>query len=304
MDRKTVLGRCALRLFPALSVALSGCGVGAGPSHRPLPTLTVRETTANPLALVPISIAQRLGLFRQQGIAVREVASKAAPVSLGSVGQRWPIVGVLAQGIDGFIVAPEPDPGFRLAALNQVPVAYPKNDPDLALAFRTLMHIHQVQDYLLEPLNLRTLINLWKSGHMPYVVANTALWHHLKGLNRSTTALAALSASMGPMPSIVIAGRASTLPQFLAALNLSLWYIETHAPKTLLPLLPHRLRTPTTTFFLQLADRYQWFPATTVPIRQNYQRGLTFWHMAGLRWPSYERAVDTRPSLTALSLTP
>ncbi len=286
-----------------LGLGLSACGAQSN-THERATTITVNIGRTGPLAQIPLDLAQSLGLFHQQGIQVLISQHPPSDIVIGPAGRRWPIYGVIGQGINGLVVSPEPDPGFRLAGLEQVPIAYPQSQPSLAWAFRGLMRTHAVRDTLLEPLGTEAIIRLWQAHHLAYVLVDAALWQRLHRTDPSATLLAVLSASMGPTPTVTVSGQNRSLPQFLAALNLSLWYLTTHRPKNILPLLPRCLRTPQTRLFIQLAERYQWYAASTVPTRQDYQRGVLFWRTLGVKWPDYYRAVDTRPSLVALSLTP
>jgi hypothetical protein len=286
-----------------LMLSLSACGPIRSRTA-PLAVVRVHFDSQSALAEIPLAVANRLGLFRQQGITVQAGTADRSAITIGPAGHAWPITGVLTQGLDGLVAAPHADPGFRLAALRQVPIAYTRGDRALAFTFQIVMHQHQIDDYMLEPLDVKEVMTLFTRGHLPYVLVEATLWARLASGQPDAHILAALSAASGPIPSIVVTGSDGALPNFLAALNLSLWYIETEPAVTVWNQLPPRLHTHEILTVLQLADRYQWFSPSTVPDRQRYQRGQALWSALGHPWPSYYRAVNARPALTALSLTP
>jgi hypothetical protein len=298
-------GTRAMRLpgLVLLALGLGACGVPSAKTSS-TPRLSVHIAESSRFAALPVDLSQALGFFRQQGIRLQQTSAHRASLTVGPIGGRWPVVGIVNRGLDGFVLGAVKDPGFRLTALNQVPVAYPKNDPALALAFRALMRIHHVTDFLLEPLTPTHMLRLWQSGHLPYVVANAALRYHLLRSDPQGVTLVVLSATTGPMPSLVVSGRSHVLPQFLAGLNLALWYLETHTPQQVWSILPPRLRTAQSLSFIEEADRHHWFSPTTVPSHRDYDRARAFWQNVGVHWPTYYRAVDMQPSLIALSLTP
>ena len=210
--------------------------------------------------------------------------------------------GVVSLGAGAAILAPRADPGFRLAGLNQVPVVYPRESPGLTGLFQGVMALHDISPPWLVPLAESRILTLWKEGLLPYVLANSSLWYRLSRLRRSTRVLAVLAASTGPIPTSVVYGHGPKLPPFLAALNLSLWYLRTHSPATIAkniasPALP-------VAWEVAMAQRYHWLAPATMPTRSAYERGRAFWINAGIAWPAYGDGVARRPSLIALTLTP
>lgn len=293
----------ALSAILASLLGLTACGPNTA-NHATLDPVSVKVATSAALAQIPLELAQDLGFFRQQGIAVTSSPAADASITIANAGQHWPIVAAIGQGADGFVVGPRADPGFRLAALTDVPIAYPAHDQSLAVLVTAVMTLHGLPKPMLDPLSVKQITRLWRNRHVPYLVANASLWHELLAIDPKAKPLAVLSASTGPIPDWVIYSHSKDLPAFLAAVNLSLWYISTHTPASIVDALSPSQRHPDTRWLITLAERYQWYSPSTVIPKTRYERGQRFWALTGITWPHYIRAVDSAPAVTALSITP
>ncbi len=288
-------------LLAGAAIGVSACGVHRPPSPR-MEAVVIHIAPSQSLAALCVRLGQNLGFFAQEGIRVVEGSSHRADIRILPAGSRWPIRGVISLGAEAAIVAPRRDPGFRLAGLNQVPVVYPGEYPTLTGIFEGVMALHDISHPWLVPLAESRILTLWKEGLLPYVLANSSLWYRLLRLRRSARVLAVLAASTGPIPTSVVNGRGPKLPPFLAALNLSLWYLRTHSPATIAKSVSST-GLPVT-WEVATAQRYHWLAPASLPTRSTYERGRAFWMNAGIAWPAYRDGVRRHPSLIALTLTP
>lgn len=291
-------------LFAGIAVGISACGVRHPAGQRPK-AVVIYIAQGQGLARLSVRLGQKLGFFAQQGVRVVEGSSHRATIRILSAGSHWPISGVVSLGAEAAIIAPRADPGFRLAGLNQVPVAFMRERPALAGLFEGIMALHNISHPWLVPLAESRILSLWKQDRLPYVLVSSSLWYHLLHLRPSARVQAVMSASTGPIPTSVVCGHGSKLPAFLAALNLSLWYLRTHSPAVIARSIGGRpsLALPLRWEVAQ-AQRYHWIAPVTLPTLNAYERGRAFWLNVGITWPVYDYGVTRHPSLTALDLTP
>lgn len=249
---------------------------------------------------VPFRLAERLGFFRQEGVSVRIISAPAA-LRLTPGGTSWPIVGVVGSRPDAFVVSAADDPGFRLAWLAGLPLAYPRGDSALAAWAKSVLSLHEISPASLDPLSPREIELLWTSGHLPYLLADAPTWLRLSPPPAPIRPAAALGASTGPGMAWVLTGHGPEVPRILAALNLALWYLHTHSPQTVASVFRGNRALKA---LIAVADRYGLYAASTYPTRQDYERSRRLALFDGRSWPPYERAVDRIPAVHALALTP
>jgi hypothetical protein len=269
------------------------------PGRPALPTVTIEVPQNAGVFRLPFQIGERLGFFRQAGIAVRLVREKAA-LRLSPVGSSWPILGVVGSRPDAFVISPVDDPGFRLAWLSGVPVAYPAGQEMLTVWAKAVWTMHNVEPAALDPLSASEIGQLWAMGHLPYLLTDVETWLGLNPPPAAVRPAAALGASTGPIFTWVITGRAPEAPRVLAALNMALWYLANHSPKAAAEV----VRAPRLRRLLAITDRYHLLAPSTYPILLDYERARKLARLVGDAWPPYDRAVDTAPAIQALALTP
>lgn len=283
-------------------VALASAALWARPRPRrpSVPVVAVEVPRDAGVFRVPFRLAEQLGFFRQEGIAVRLTTDPAA-LRLVPAGTAWPIIGVVGSRPDAFVVSSIDDPGFRLAWLAGVPLAYPRADGALAAWAKAVLALHGVSPAALDPLSSREIALLWATGHLPYLLADAATWLRLTPPPAPLRPAAALGASTGPAMTWVMAGRRQAAPQVLAALNLSLWYLQNHPPRAVARILkaPRSFQR-----VIAVAERYHFYAPSTYPTRPDYERTRRLAALLGRAWRPYDRAVDTRPAVSALALTP
>lgn len=267
----------------------------------PPPPLTVGIAPQHPVMNLPVYLAERI-----QPSAFR-LASGAEPNALriGPAGSAWPILGVVAQRSDAVLIAPEPDPHFRLAQLNQLPVAYEKGRPLLLHTTELVLHLHRVNARL-EALSPPHLDQLWRLGTLPFAVVDLPTLVELSALKKTTTVLAPLAASTGPVTAWVMTGSPANAEGVLHAINLSLWYLKSHSTTRVGEVLngADGLSAVQWQRLAELGQKYRIWPGSTLPQSQLYQRLKRL--EANLApqspWPPYAQAVDTAAALKALSL--
>lgn len=288
----------------AATLALTGCG-----QRRPSPrakrhdaVLTLHISVPGTLAATPVKVAQALGFFHQEHLDVQEVP-RNAELTVELAGSRWPIDGYLGMRPDVVLVSPIPDPHFRLSALNHLPmVITPAVAAVQPMAAKILMAHHAAASRW-STMSYAQMKSLWKNHHLPWALVSLQQAAELQSINSGTVILAWLGASTGPIPHVVVAGEApkAQLVHFLRALNLALWYLNTTPAAQVSQMLsPSPQGTAAFTQVLSAARHYQYWPATTFPDSQSFQRARTDWFPT---WPSYTEAVHPAAGRQALADT-
>ncbi len=286
----------------AAALVLTGCGQRtASPSpSRHDPVLTLHISVPGTLAATPVKVAETLGFFRHEHLDVKEVA-RHAQLMIQLAGSQWPVDGYLGVRPDMVLVSPIPDPHFRLRALNNLPmVLTPVVAPSQPLAVKILM-AHHAAISRWSTMPFTDVESLWKRHHLPWALVSLQQAADLQSLNSATAILAWLGASTGPIPHVVVAGEApkAQLTHFLRALNLALWYLNTTPAADVSQTLSLSAKPDTSlTRELAAARHYQYWPATTFPDSQSFERARRDWYPT---WPSYSQGVNPVPGRQALA---
>ena len=284
-----------------LAGSLSGCG---GPQRQAVPpsypVIRVHIAPNAGLSELPLTIAQKLGFLAHEHVQVQWRPANESGVDIGPAGSAWPLVGYLSIRPDLILVAPNPDPAFRLRSLDHLPLAASQataSERSLAEKILAMHHAH-LSHWSVMPTNM--IEQLWSHHHLPWVLVNLGQAQRLKTIDPSTVVLAWLGASTGPIPNWGITVKRPNIPivQFLSALNLALWYLHTTSPKTLAQKLSGNQPNPVLARLIRKAQRYQYWPLTTLPDAPTYNRRRTMWNPS---WPSFTQAVDTKAARQALS---
>lgn len=288
-----------------LSLIFAGCGPAPSPPPAAqLPPVPVSLSSPTPLLALPVYVADRLGLFRDQGIEVHFVRSAAIRIQLA--GSEWPVVGTLAERPDAFLVAPAPDPHFRLRALRDLPIYYAREIAREWPTVQTVLAHHQVTHPQGEMLSMSQIRQLWKNRHLPWAVVSLSDFYRLRTVNRETTVLAWFGASTGDFLHLVVTAAPQTphLTTVLSALDIALWYLHTTAPSKIADLFADAPPTPRAGISratIQSALTYGFWPVTVLPTRPAYQRAAHFSEKAHRPWPSYLTGVQLDPAQAALA---
>lgn len=286
-----------------LAGSLSSCGgfqrQATPPSY---PVIRVHIAPKAGLSALPVTIAQKLGFFAHEHIRVQWRPANESVVDIGPAGSSWPIAGYLSTRPDLILVSPTPDPAFRLHSLDHLPLAAsPETAPDRNLAEKILAkHYAHLSHWSVMPTHV--IEQLWSHHRLPWALVNLVQAQRLKTIDPSTVVLAWLGASTGPIPNWGIAVKQSNMPivRFLSALNLALWYLHTTTPTTLAQELSNNRPNPPLAHLVGTAQRYQYWPLTTVPDAPTYNRRKTMWDTS---WPPFSQGVDGKAAHQALSET-
>lgn len=282
---------------------VTGCGAHQ-PRHnanpQPLfPTLTVRTTSMSTLSRLPLTVAQKLGLFADVHVKVVWTQSEEAEATVGIPGSGWPIVGYVSTRPDLVLVSPVPDPHFRLRALNHLPMVYANpTAPEQGWA-QSILAAHRATVSHWDAVPFREILSLWKHHHLPWVLVTLSEANRLEAIDHHSVVLAWLGASTGPVPSTVVSARQDTprVMRFLRALNIALWYLQTSRPATLAEVLSPDRASPRV---LAQALHYHYWPVTTYPDTAAFDRARARFQP---EWPTYGTAVNPTPAAQALNET-
>ncbi len=286
----------------AATLALTGCGqrTPSPSAHRHDPVLTLHISVPGTLAATPVKVAQTLGFFRQEHLNVHDVAHHAE-LRVELAGSGWPIDGYLGMRPDVVLVSPIPDPHFRLAALNHLPMVITPAVAAVEPLAVKILTAHHATVSRWSTMPYAQVKSLWKDHHLPWALVSLQQAAELQSIDSGTVILAWLGASTGPIPQVVVAGEAphAELVHFLRALNLALWYLNTTpAAQVSHILFPSPQGAAAVTQVLSAARHYQYWPVTTFPDSQSFQRARTDWFPT---WPSYGQAVHPAAGRQALS---
>ncbi len=289
-------------ILPWLAAAtLTACGTPSQKSAQPpWPTVKVSVNTDSSLLTLPIQIAQNLNFFSREHIRVEIVQNSVASLYVSHSPKVWPLLGNLASKPDLFLIAPAPDPHFRLKALNHLPLCFAANLKSDDPLIRSIMALNQTHPYL-EALSFGQIENLWKKRQLPWAIVDLSQYLRLDQQGPHSVILNWLGASTGQIPMVIIAGRSPNTVEFLRALNLALWYIHTSSPTTI----AHVLNSTRQKFWRQqivMGLHYDVWPPTTYISPQEYNRGRALYGLISQEtWPPYYSGVDAQLSRQAFS---
>ncbi|MCY0879074.1 MAG: hypothetical protein OWU84_09070 [Firmicutes bacterium] len=287
-----------LRSLVLLFVLIVGSGCGAPSAARPEPpTLTVYLAQKS-LATLPVELAAALGLFADNHLRIRWVDTPNATVRIAMAGHSWPIVGYLAVRPDVVLVAPEPDPSFRLRHLDHLPLLLARAVKSDAPLIERALALHGAKPSSTVLIPWTQIAQGWQHQGLPWVWVSLPQAVQLRALNPHTRILAWLGASTGPIPVWTISAPADNVlvSRFLNSVNLALWYLHTNSAGTIAEWLPGKV-TPN---ILRLALHYEYWPRTTYPAQTLYDRAQKAW-VSG--WPAYGAGVNPLPAYHALAMT-
>ncbi len=293
----------AVLTLGVMTAALSACGISFRHAKPQAQTqiITVHVNQSASVSALPFRVAERLGFFTQNRLSVVPASPSRAEVVIGPAGKNWPIVGYVSIRPDMVLMAPIPDPQFRLAALNHLPMLM---SADLAQEKPWLEKIFAAHHATISgwtTLKPRRINALWRLHHLPWVLVTLQEAQHLRALDSKSVVLAWLGASTGPVPSWVVTSKHTgpAVAHFLNALNLALWYLNTtpaaNAASDLSSAANNLIRS---TWLIKAAQHYQYWPVTTFPNQNTYDRRRAMWNSD---WPAYQTAVNAIPADQALA---
>lgn len=280
-----------------LGLILAGGGTKAPHQSSPsLPVLKVQVGSLSPLSALPLTVAQHLGFFQDQHLNVR-LTSQPESIQVTHTLNIQPAVGWLSIRPDMVLLAPVPDPHFRLRALNALSMPYSRSvEPEKGWA-ETIFSRHRAKISDWQPMSFSAIESVWKRHHLPWVLVNLSQAVRLKALDPDSVILAWLGASTGPIPAITVQAshpESSQVTHFLAALNLALWYLHTTPAR----MIQHTLGTAgPSASAIRAALHYQYWPDTTYPDEAAYNRARAW---LSPTWPPYPKAVTTKAAVQAL----
>lgn len=281
-------------------VTLSACGTHTPPrTVKPGPTVWVHWSAHRSVDALALDLAVKLQLFAHIQV---KTTPRIAPITMGAPGQHWPIVAVLSQRPDAYLVAPIPDPHFRLRALSHLPVYYSQQEAINWPLNQRILHDQRAIGVTGHPLPFSKIQKLWKQRHLPWVIVTLRQWLTLKQSMPHSVVLAWLGASSGPIYQTVVTAPKATphLAAVLRGLDLALWYIHTTPARNVATILSPVVHQPLAQVIeeIRIAKRQDYWPPTVVPSGPAYFRTETLWQD---KWPAYTTGVSLRPSLLALS---
>ncbi len=292
-------------LMLTMALMMSGCGRSTAPPPPSYPSIKVYVQEPFSLPSLPLTVAQKLGLYANQHIIVKWVSHPLnASLWVETAGSRYPILGVVAQKPDAVLVAPRSDPHFRLHSLNHMPIAYSSAALPWLAVISSIFKAHHVVPSNLDAIPINHLTAVWRSYELPWAVVTLSEWQILQKEDPKTSVLAWMGGSTGPIPAIVIVGKSPLALPFLSAVNLALWYINTSSPRAVASLVQNT-NIPSTREIklIRLGQRYQMWPATIVLSRSLYQRQVSLLEVQST-WPSYDIAVNRAVASEALNRLP
>lgn len=280
----------------SLLIVVTGCGTAPPPSKVASPVLTV-YAAHQALGMLPVRLADALGFFRDNHLAIRWVSAPEAMVRIEPAGTIWPIVGYLAVRPDVVLVGPAPDPQFRLRHLTHLPLLIAASvKPSESLIVHVLALHHAVAS---TPVTIAwpQIERAWARHGLPWVWVTLPEASQLKAIDPHTVVLSWLGASTGPIPTWTVSARNANplVSRFLNSLNLALWYLHTNSPENIVQCLSGTASVGT----IRLALRYAYWPPTTFPDLSTYNRAHTWTS----DWRPYSIAVDPLPAYQALAIS-
>lgn len=292
-------------ILAALASLLSACGSVTRP-HPKASYSAVAVYVQHPqsLGMLPLKVASRLGLFSQQHLQIDWVKSaQHAAIQVANIGSQYPIDALVTQRPDLVLVAPFPDPHFRLHSLTQLPIVYANSETSQVPYLKAVLSLHHVVPKPLSAMGLPQITASWRQKVLPWVVVPLVDYYQLKRVVPHTTILAFLGASTGPVPVTVITGANKNALAFVSAINLALWYLSTNKPQTIAHLVSDSGASPFSVPIIKQALHYQYWPTTVVLTPSLYQRGQSFLPKSS-SWPNYATSVDVKLAEAALTHWP
>ena len=293
--RRTLATAAAIGLF-------AGCGTVRREAPTPRPT-TIRLTfAAHTLAALPLYAATAVGAFSRRDLAW---APEPGGAALRPPGQ-WPIHGFVLVRPDWVLVSRAPDPAFRWRDLRDQPVAVAGLDAFARTVLDALLAEHGVRTVAWEPLEPDVAVALFRKDRIPWMLmpllpAEVLVQRHEAHI------IQYVGAATGPLPSAVLTGAVPSWPPVLAAVNEGLIYIETHpAAEVAARVAPDYPGIPLPSLEAAVAEAQglDLFPVSTFPDRPTYEAAAQYLARAGVRWPDYASAVDSRSAMAALAQSP
>lgn len=295
-----------LVVIGSLALVVAGCGPKRAP-RTALPTVPIHLTAPQSFLNTPLYLAERLGLFAHNGIAVNTQSPRAG-LTIGPLPRSRTVIGVVAQKSDEFLIAPSADPHFRLNQLSTLPVAYIPSHPQVRTLMDAIFALHEVKPPLLQALAVSQIPRLWAHGQIPYLVAPLPVVVSLTHSPHPAHILATFAASTGNIPAWVVSGTPGAhQAAVLEALNVSLWYLRSHSPHQVSAVLAgvNGWNQGTWRKILRTSQPYHFWPASTYPSRPPYQRWQALVRLlphAPVPAP-YEKVVDTEAATAAMAMT-
>lgn len=297
-----------VKLF-SLATILSTTVVGCGPSQQPknlthYPTVTVSVRSTTSLSSMPVVAALKMGFFGQEHIHVVLSPGQKANIEIRAAGKKWPIQGVIMQRPDAFLVAPTPDPHFRLRSLNNLPLFYAKSQAGNLPFIEAVLDLHAIQFASLHPLSTDDAVRLIAHRELPWAIMSLKHWQHVRQKNPMASILSWYGASTGPIPVDVVTSSSPYTPRFLAAINMALWYLHTTSPRKINTAL-YGNHSRTETQIIAQAQQYGFWPQSVYPYQKLYERGrhlMSLSHTSSLFWPQYSQGVQSEAANQAFSL--
>lgn len=285
-----------------LAFGLTACGTAVRPKpETTYPALTVYVQPSTSLSILPLQVAERLGLFAEEHIRVEWVHRQSdAALYVGTIQAGYPIDGMVTQAPDLVLIAPVADPHFRWHSLTHLPIFYARHATPLAPYLKAVMAMHHVVPEALTALSFSQIMERWRQKSLPWVVVPIQDYLRLRETAPHSTILAWLGASTGPVPVTVIGGTNSHALAFVSAVNLALWYLHTTSPESIAQLLRTDKPDPRLGLAVQRARHYQYWPTTVVLPLSLYQRGQRLL-APSQSWPSYATSVDAKLAEAALT---
>lgn len=292
------MGLVALTIFAA-------CGTPPSPPPPTYPAIKVYVQNFSSIALLPVRIAQDLGFYQSQHVTVQWVSSpSSASLWVEGPGLHYPIDGWVTQQPDAILLAPRPDPHFRLRSLAHLPIIYCRGlDTTLPIVSAVLRAHHAIPSSL-EPMSESKISSLWADHQLPWAIVSLRMWRKLTREAPSTSVLAWFGASTGAIPVNVISGNSQETLAFMSAVNLGLWYLNTTPAAQIANLLKTSQKNPgLAPPVIKMAQKHNLWPLTVVLPQSAYQRAVLLMVPSAL-WPSYKTSVNTKIAEEALTRLP
>lgn len=269
-------------------ISLAGCGSTTKPAY---PAVTVKVASDEPLSKIPFEVATRLGFFSK--VTIQWSQTSASQLRVASPSPNSPILGYLVVRPNLELLAPIPDPHFRLRSLNNLPMVISQSATHEQPLAERVFSAHRAHVRRYEVLSLNEIERLWRRHHLPWVLVTLNEAQKLKSLDAHSVVLAWIGASTGPIPVEVLTARSSShIPSVLHGLNMALWYLNTTPAKKIAEVLGQ----PDLAAAIRQARRYNLWPSTTLPDESTYIRGQRWFS----DWPPYQTAVNPKLARQAL----
>lgn len=291
----------------ALSAALvlglcAGCGTARHEAAAPKPRAVRVTFAAHTLSALPLYVATALGAFSRRGLAW---VPEPGGATLGPPG-HWPVRGFLLVRPDWVLVSRAPDPAFRWRDLRDQPVVVAGLDDFARAVVDALLAEHGVRTVAWEPLDPDAAVALFRQDRVPWMLL-PLLPAEVLVRRHEAHIVQYVGAATGPLPSAVLAGSIPSWPAVLAALNEGLVYVDTHSAADVADLVAADYPgVPAASLEAAVAEAQglDLFPVSTFPDRPTYEAAARYLAAAGVRWPDYASAVDSRSAMAALAQSP